>query len=363
MTIKKSLALIIVSYLSVILISGCATVSQRETFPTYYIGQTAYVPLVSLCEQKKISWEYDAFARSVVLTKDSHKISLMLGDRLALVDGSPWNLEHPVDFYQGMIVVPYKFKERVLDTLFKETYPQQRISAACLKIRKVVIDAGHGGNDPGAIGRTGLREKDVNLDIARRLSKLLNSSGIQVVMTRSIDKFIPLSGRVSITNASNADIFVSIHSNANRVRSLNGFEVYYVATNVDDSKRAYSTAKATALRLTNCYFASYALDLKATLWDMIYTHNRAESVELSHALCNSMRDNLSLKILGIKGARFEVLRGVRMPAVLIEIGFLSNYDEERKLKNSYYRQKIAEAIAQGICDYARNAVLVEAAIR
>lgn len=363
MNIKKSLILIIVGYLSVIFLSGCVTLSQREALPVYYIGQIAYLPLGSLCEQRKINWQYDTFARNVVLTKGSHKINLLIGDRLALVDGAPWNLEHPVDFYRGMIVVPYKFKQRVLDALFKESYPQKAISAQPSRIRKVVIDAGHGGKDPGAIGRIGLMEKDLNLDIAKRLGRLLTSSGIQVVFTRNTDKFVPLSSRVSIANANNADIFISIHANANRVRSLNGFEVYYVATNVDDSKRAYSTAKATSLKLENCHFASYALDLKATLWDMIYTHNRAESIELSQTVCNSMRDNLSLRILGVKGARFEVLRGVRMPAVLIEIGFLSNYDEERKLKNNYYRQKITEAIAQGISDYSRNAVLVEAVNR
>jgi N-acetylmuramoyl-L-alanine amidase len=201
------------------------------------------------------------------------------------------------------------------------------------------------------------------LDIAKRLSNLLRDDGINVVMTRSSDVFVPLPNRVEIANRSGADVFVSIHSNANHVRSLNGFEVYYVAPSVSDSRRALASAKNTALNLDKANFSGNSLDLKATLWDMVYTNARAESIELSSAICRSTDKNLDAPILGTKGARYEVLRDVRMPAVLIEIGFLSNYNEERKLKNSYYRQKISESIEQGIRDYARDMMIMEAAKR
>ncbi len=96
---------------------------------------------------------------------------------------------------------------------------------------------------------------------------------------------------------------------------------------------------------------------------MIYTSARGESIELSRSLCRAMNDNLDTRILGVKGARFEVLSGARMPAVLVEVGFLSNYSEESRLKNGYYRQKISEAIVQGVEDYARNFTLTEVAYR
>ncbi len=359
MQIKNLSFFILVFCVSAVLLSGCATVSTREGLPTYYIGGANYFPLISFCELKHIDWQYDTFTRAVSLVKDGHKINLRVGESMALVDGEPVHLRHPVDIYQGTIVLPYKFKEEVLDALFKEAYPLAKPALGLNKIRRVVIDAGHGGNDPGAVGRRGLKEKGINLDIARKLSNLLTSEGIDVVMTRNSDRFVPLSTRVAIANKSRADLFVSIHANANRVRSLSGFEIYYVAPSVNDSRRAYLSAKNLSLALDNASFASNSLDLKAILWDMIYTCNRAEAIDLSRSICRSINDDLGSKILGVKAARFEVLRGARMPAVLVEVGFLSNQSEENMLKNSYYRQKIAESIAGGIRDYAPSSALME----
>jgi N-acetylmuramoyl-L-alanine amidase len=280
----------------------------------------------------------------------------MVGESLVLVDGNSMHLRHPVDFYQGTVVVPCGFKEQILDTLFREAPGAKQ----ALRIKKAVIDAGHGGTDPGAIGRAGLREKGVNLDIAKRVANILRNDGIEVVMTRPSDRFVLLNSRVEMANNSGADIFVSIHSNANRVRSLSGFEVYYVSPSVSDSQRALSAARYAPLNLDTAGLAGNSLDLKAILWDMVYTSNRAESIELARSISKAMNDNLEARLLGIKGARFEVLKGVRMPAVLVEVGFLSNAQEERLLKNNFYRQRIAESIAQGIRDYGCSALLAKA---
>jgi N-acetylmuramoyl-L-alanine amidase len=229
------------------------------------------------------------------------------------------------------------------------------------RIKKIVIDAGHGGKDPGTIGKRGLREKDVNLDIAKRLSRLLRSDGVEVIMTRSTDTFVSLERRVDIANNSRADLFISIHSNANRVRRLNGFEVYYISPNVNDSRRALYCAQNAALNLDrSCFSGAPSLNLKATLWDLIHTSNRAESIRLARDVCSVIDSNLNIKVLGIKGAPFYVLKGARMPAILIEAGFLSNSQEERLMKNAYYRQQIAESIEQGIQRYARDFTLMEA---
>lgn len=339
------------------LLNGCVTVPVKEALPTYNINGINYIPLISLCNLRGISWEYDTFAQTFTLSKDAHKINLMLGGTLVVVDGRPRYLKHPVDIYQDIPVVPYKFKEQILDVLFKEPSASGRVTTPLSKIKKIVIDAGHGGSDPGAIGKTGLREKVVTLDIAKRLSRLLSAEGFEVVMTRSTDRFVPLSSRTDIANNSQADLFLSIHLNANRVRSLNGLEVYYVANSVDDSERALWAAQNAALDLQSSCFEHPSLNLKAVLWDMIYTHSRAESIELSRSICQTINQNLDTKILGIKGGRFYVLKGVRMPAVLIEVGFLSNTNEERRLKNSYYRQQITEGIVEGIHNYAQDLVL------
>jgi N-acetylmuramoyl-L-alanine amidase len=363
MMLKKYLILVIGFGILVLGLSGCATVATREALSTYNINGTDYLSLAALCNLRNIEWEYDTFTKTATLTKESHKINLRVGDTLVLVDGTAQHLKHPVDIYQGAIVVPYRFKEQVIDLLFKESYPQRKFTCSLLKIKRIVIDAGHGGNDPGAIGRAGLREKDVNLDIAKRLGRILSSNGIDVVMTRSIDRFVPLHTRVDKSNNSGADLFISIHANANRVRSLSGFEVYYVAPSVNDASRALATAKTFRLNLASACFASQALDLKATLWDMIYTYSRGQSIDLSRAVCRAISRDLGVKILGVKGARYEVLKGVFTPAVLIEVGFLSNSNEERMLKNNYYRQRVAESIAQGIEDYSGNAILMEATKR
>lgn len=342
-----------------LIFTGCASVPVRENIITYNINGTTYFALVSLCEQRGIAWDYDTFSKTVTLTQGEHKINLRVGDALALVDGRAEYLRHPVDIYQGTIVVPYKFKEKTLDVLFKATassqQPRDKFSLAAVK--RVVIDAGHGGNDPGAIGRTGLREKDVNLDIAKRLAKLLKDDGVEVIMTRSSDVFVPLSRRNSIANNASADLFISIHSNANRLRSLKGFEIYYITPKVSDSKRAKAAAEGGRLNFTSSCFFNPSFELKATLWDMIYTYNRGESIQLARDICRVVGSDSSIRVIGIKGAGFQVLKGAQMPSILIETGFLSNPEEERLLKNGYYRQQIAEAIAQGIKNYAKGLLI------
>ncbi|MCX5702535.1 MAG: N-acetylmuramoyl-L-alanine amidase [Candidatus Omnitrophica bacterium] len=340
---------------------GCATIPQTTAIHSYNINGTNYFSLVSLCDANNMDLEYDTFSHRAVLTKGVHKINLMVGDTLVLVDGLAQQLKHPVDIYEGVVMVPCRFKEQVLDSLFKESpaYAKTKSVYPPCRIKKVVIDPGHGGNDPGAIGRTGLREKDVNLDIAKRLSSLLRAEGIEVVMTRNSDSFIPLSRRVEIANNSAADLFISVHANSNRVKSLNGFEVYYVSLSVNDSERALSSAKNAALALDGACLFRPSTDLKAILWDMIYTYDRAESIELAQNICRTMEGNLNTKILGIKDAKFFVLKGVNMPAILIEIGFVSNYEEERMLKNGYFRQQIADTIALGINNYSRDYTLTE----
>ena len=351
--------------LSALFISGCATVAPRSAIPAYSINGVTYYPLVSLCDARGVDIKYDTLIRTAYLSKDTKRVNLRAGDALVLVNDSIMHLNSPVDMYQGTIVVPRQFKDQVFDILFPPpaVSTHRRISQGKLNLIKVVIDAGHGGNDPGAIGKNGLREKDVNLDIAKRLRDLLRAEGVYTVLTRSNDRFIPLSTRVSIANKSGADLFISIHSNANRSRSLSGFEVYYVAPSISDSKRAYMTARSASLHLKNATFASNSQDLQAIIWDMIYTNSRAESIGLAHSLCKVMDSSIDANILGVKGARYQVLKGVRTPGILIEVGFVSNLNEERLLRTSAYRQKLAEGILEGVREYSQDMALVEVSSR
>jgi len=351
-------------YLLSTVLTGCATIPPRNAIPAYSINDVTYYPLVSLCDLRGVDIQYDTLISTAYLSKNAKHVSLRAGDALVLVNDNIMHLTSPIDIYQGTIVVPKQFKEQVFDILFPQVISAQRRQIQeKIKLSKVVIDAGHGGNDPGAIGKNGLREKDVNLDIAKKLSDLLRAEGVSTVLTRSSDKFIPLSTRVNIANKSGADLFISIHSNANRSRSLCGFEVYYVAPSISDSKRAYMTARSTSLNLKDAVLASNSQDLQAVIWDMIYTNSRAESIELAHSLCKVMDSSIDVNILGIKGARFQVLKGVRTPGILIEVGFVSNQNEERLLRTSAYRQKLSEGILEGLRRYSQDMALVEVSTR
>jgi N-acetylmuramoyl-L-alanine amidase len=133
-----------------------------------------------------------------------------------------------------------------------------------------------------------------------------------------------------------------------------------VANNVGDSDRALSAARNVELNLDKSAQIYPSLILKAILWDMAYTHDRAEAIELANSICRVIKSKFDSKILGVKGARFFVLKGVRSPAILIEVGFLSNRQEENLLRNAFYRQKVAEGIKEGIINYARELALVKA---
>jgi N-acetylmuramoyl-L-alanine amidase len=273
-----------------------------------------------------------------------------------IIDGQLQQLRHPVQMHEGQVVIPLKLKDQIsgLFVQASSSAPSAKALLPQISIKKVVIDPGHGGKDPGAIGRTGLREKDVNLDIAYRLAKLLRDDGVAVVMTRSTDTFISLERRVDIANNSGADLFISVHSNASRTRSLNGFEAYYVSTKSSDSNRAAAAADKARPNVDGGAFAYTTKPLMATLWDMLLTFNRGESMQLARQICKTIGADLETKILGVKGANFYVLKGARMPAVLLETGFISHAQEERMLKNGYYRQQIAESIERGIIRYAQD---------
>lgn len=348
--------------------TGCAGLAVREDvrFPIQklYVNNKPYYPLPEVCAHLRLECEYDAISRQITLRKADTEVKLLIDSAMVLVNGAPWDIEEPVIMDRGMVIVPVKFKAAVLDRFYCQVLAQEKPGYALIpRIRRVVVDAGHGGHDPGAIGRTGLREKDVNLDIARRLESLLRNRGIEVVMTRSVDKFISLEGRAVIANRANADFFISVHSNSASSSRLNGFEVYYITEKVNDYSRALRAASSADLNFESASFYQATLDLKAALWDILYTQNRAEAIVLAQNICQSAGRSMGVKILGVKGARFSVLRGTHIPAVLIEVGFLSHPLEERYLRNGFYRQQVAESICEGIINYSRQYDLASASYK
>lgn len=214
-------------------------------------------------------------------------------------------------------------------------------------INRIVIDAGHGGHDPGT-SHYGLKEKVLALDIAKRLRTELRSSGLNITMTREGDYFIPLSGRPAVANRSQADLFISVHINANRNRGVSGIEVYYPRESVVSASAQWPPWVQPA------EVALPTTTVKQVLWDLVLGRTRSRSRRLAATVCRSMRDGLQAPCRGVKAARFVVLREAWMPAILVEVGYVSNQAEARRLGRVDYRQAAAEAIARGVMAYIRE---------
>jgi N-acetylmuramoyl-L-alanine amidase len=227
------------------------------------------------------------------------------------------------------------------------------IRALGLKIGKVVIDPGHGGHDQGTESPKGLLEKDLVLDIAKRVGALIEERlGAEVIYTRSDDTFIPLEARTVIANDNKADLFLSIHANSSPLPRIAGVETYYRSfTNAKDSLEVAARENATAQRSI------------AELEDVIHTMMLGEKVEESKDFASRIQSSLftfsthnfaGVRDRGVKKAPFVVLNGAKAPSVLVEIGFLSNAREEALLRKPDYRQKLAEALYRGLSRYAES---------
>jgi len=223
-----------------------------------------------------------------------------------------------------------------------------------LKIGRIVIDAGHGGHDTGTIGPTGLMEKDLCLDVALRLGKIIEQRlpGADVVYTRSDDTFVPLEERTNMANQAKADLFISIHANSSRDHAARGIETYYL--NLKGSAEAMEVAAR-----ENATAQGGVHDLQ----DLVLKITRTEKIDESKELAEDIQDSLSRRIQktnkpvknrGVRKAPFVVLIGAAMPSILTEISFLSNPADEQLLKKPEQRQKVAEGLYQGMASYLES---------
>jgi N-acetylmuramoyl-L-alanine amidase len=225
------------------------------------------------------------------------------------------------------------------------------IRALGLKIGRIVVDAGHGGHDTGTIGPNGLLEKDLVLDVALRLGKLLeNRLGADVVYTRDDDTFIPLETRTAIANQQQADLFISVHANSSRDQSARGVETYYL--NFTSSRDALEVAAR-----ENAVSEKSIHELQDLVKKIALKEKIEESREFALDVQTSMHGVLAAKTpairdRGVKKAPFIVLIGANMPSILAEISFISNPTDEKKLQTPDYRQKIADSLYKGIAKYA-----------
>jgi N-acetylmuramoyl-L-alanine amidase len=217
----------------------------------------------------------------------------------------------------------------------------------------IVLDPGHGGHDTGAIGPSGLMEKDVVLDLALRVRRLLQQRlGVRVLMTRTDDVFVSLPERSAFANRVKADFLVSLHVNAANKRGAVGFETFYFTREPSDNDARASTQRENLVIENN---GSTGKDLesllKTTLADMAVTRDMKESSNLAERILTALEKILRVENRGVKSGPFYVLATAAMPAVLVESAFITNPREERKLQREDYREQLARALFDGIAAY------------
>jgi len=223
-----------------------------------------------------------------------------------------------------------------------------------LGVHRIVIDPGHGGKDPGALNRPlNVREKDLTLDIGKRLNAILNEhKEFEIILTRCRDEYVPLEERAAIANSNQGDLFVSIHTNSAPRLSARGVESYYLNMTADPWAMQVAAQE-------NAMSSKSMAEMRSIL-DQILQHSKiAESRVLSQSIQGSLVANLKRKYdaienLGVKKAPFYVLLGAQMPSALIEVSFLSNRDEARRLTESSYRQDLAAGLYLGIINFIQS---------
>lgn len=228
--------------------------------------------------------------------------------------------------------------------------------------RTIVIDPGHGGKDVGAVGPNGTLEKEVNLQIALALAKVLKKEGrFNVILTRDKDVFIPLQERSSIANKAKADLFISLHCNAGIQRDSRGFEIFYLSENATDDEAAAVARRENAVIELEGVVGKARQELEGLLWSLARNEHMNESAAIAGHISQHVVRRIKIQNRGVKQAGFYVLRGTSTPAILIESAFISHPKEEGLLRSSRFHRKLVDALFAGLMDFERKKIQIRLA--
>jgi N-acetylmuramoyl-L-alanine amidase len=345
------------------------------------------LPLHAVALYYKIDYQWDPSLEQVMLARNSTEIKIVLGNRHALIMAARGHapllrhLSEPPTILQSRVVLPAQDTACILSDLFPSmdvswdkakatievkkrntasvpatnassvpplTRSKQNEGAGRFELRRIVIDPGHGGRDPGAV-KGSTWEKKIVLDIALRLKKLIESkSNWEVVLTRDTDKFITLKRRTEIAAQYPADstLFISIHCNAGRSSRGRGLETFVFNIEATDAEAAALAKRENA---------EAKMDLAYILSHCYHVGTEPYSLEAANKIQASLVKRLRLRNRGVKRAPFYVLAGTKMPAILVELAFISNYYDRKKLRSASFRQSAAEALLEAIKDFDRAA--------
>jgi len=320
--------------LLLICLFGCSTVQKRT--PHFAISTAEYTELNEFCATNSLTYQFDTVDDIIYIYSAESDMTLLLDSLVGIFSGKVLPLPSPPINYQGKILIPNQITEI-------STYTKKSKFTPTLEVKTIVIDPGHGGKDPGAISKGGLKEKEVNLKISKYLKIELEKRGFSVFLTRSTDVYISLAQRVNFAKKCNADLFLSLHANANNSSGVKGIEIYYLLPS-----RVNSLSRSLKLIGQECFPGEHMpKSAKIIFWDLLINKNYCLSVELSDKLYDTFKKfNFNVKFP--KKAPFYVLRLAYVPSVLVEVGYLTNHYEEKALRKKYYQKQLAETIALGI---------------
>jgi len=222
------------------------------------------------------------------------------------------------------------------------------------EFKTIVIDAGHGGKDPGAVGYRGTKEKDIALDVAKRLEKKLSKNmNVKIIMTRDEDVFLRLSERTKIANENNGNLFISIHTNAAEDRRASGFETFLIGPNKNEAAVRVAARENAVLELEGTTGKKLTNEdlIQATIAQSAFA---SKSELFASMVQKEIKKRVQSRDRGVKQAGFYVLMGASMPNVLVELGFISNPSEEKKLRSPQYRDQLATAIYRAVEQYQKT---------
>ena len=315
-------------------------------------------------KKKRYKYVFDIHASMLTKSQTLRKSGI---DRIKLAQYNPYTLRLVIE-NSKKLSIRFKKDGAMLYIRMTKTYcsvkkpkakvakPHRELSVLPRKNKVIVIDAGHGGKDPGATGYRHYREKVVVLQIAQELKKILKARGYRVYMTRDRDKFIKLRDRTKFANEKNADIFVSIHANAvskKHAKQARGIECYFLSTSRSDrAKKVAEMENSADLEDMNFYG-------KECLLNTINSHNiiaaNKLAIDLQRGALSSLKKRYKyVKDGGVREGPFWVLVGAQMPAVLVEVGFISHPTEAKRLANRQYQRTMAQGLANGIERYFIN---------
>lgn len=331
--------------------------NEKHSVPETEIDGIGYVSIQDLSPILKCINKQERLDQRLYLHLYGETFIFLEGSSYYSYKIDSYNMHFPLKRRAAIYYLPTVFLTEHLPLHFEQEAVYRR-GALSIKqpvdhsVKVIVLDPGHGGKDPGAVGKIlKVKEKDVNLDVALKLKALLEKElGVQVLMTRTDDRFVSLGDRTRFANEKKADLFISIHANSSKNTSPKGAETYYLATAMTSDARA---VEALENKVVELYEGGASARSKYDGLDFILSDlSQTEHLQSSNELASSVQQNLVAGCQaydrGVKQANFYVLKGAFMPSVLIELGFLSNAEEERLLINEEYQQRLARTIFEGL---------------